>query len=206
MPQPSQQRISDADRQRVTERLQAAVGVGRLTLAEFEQRLSAVLAARTLGEVEPFVADLPGGAVSAPAPEYVALRTRAASLKRRGQWVVARRTLVVAKSGSVKLDFTDALIAHPEVTIELDVQSGSTTLVYTACSRPQSQDPVCTSLCVASNERDGWSSATRVAFGGGAGERVARSETTQYIWLNADLNGMQRFAARDLQTRSRGMV
>jgi len=129
VPQPSQQRISDADRQRVTERLQAAVGVGRLTLAEFEQRLSAVLAARTLGEVEPFVADLPGGAVSAPAPEYVALRTRAASLKRRGQWVVARRTLVVAKSGSVKLDFTDALIAHPEVTIELDVQSGSTTLV-----------------------------------------------------------------------------
>jgi len=109
--------------------LQAAVGVGRLTLAEFEQRLNAVLAARTLGEVEPFVADLPGGPVSAPAPEYVELPTRAASLKRRGQWVVARRTLVAAKSGSVKLDFTDALIAHPEVTIELDVQSGSTTPV-----------------------------------------------------------------------------
>ncbi len=109
--------------------MQAAVGVGRLTLAEFEQRLNAVLAARTLGEVEPFVADLPGGPVSAPAPEYVELPTRAASLKRRGQWVVARRTLVAAKSGSVKLDFTDALIAHPEVTIELDVQSGSTTPV-----------------------------------------------------------------------------
>ena len=127
MPQPSQERLSDADREQLTERLQAAVSAGRLSLAEFEQRLSAVLAARTRGEVEPLVADLPGGPVSAP--DYVELRTRAAGLKRRGQWVVARHTLVVAKAGSVKLDFTDALIAHPEVTIELDVQSGSTTLV-----------------------------------------------------------------------------
>src|SRR6266498_1845992 len=75
---------------------------------------------------------------------------------------------------------------------------------YTACSRPQSQDPVCTSLCVVSNERDGWSSATRVAFGGGAGERVARSATTQNIWLNADSNGMQRFGETCKRGRGHG--
>ena len=43
--------------------------------------------------------------------------------------MVARRLQVTAKAGSVKLDFTDALIAHRVVEIELDVLAGSTTLV-----------------------------------------------------------------------------
>ncbi|WP_248963547.1 DUF1707 SHOCT-like domain-containing protein [Sphaerisporangium perillae] len=121
--------MSDADRERVAQSLQSALGEGRLTLEEFEQRLSGVLAARTFGEVEAFVADLPGSLVTAPAPERVELRTTAATLKRGGRWVVARLLVVVAKAGSVKLDFTDALIAHRVVEIELDVYAGSTTLV-----------------------------------------------------------------------------
>jgi hypothetical protein len=75
------------------------------------------------------VADLPGGPVSAPAPEHAELRTTAASLKRQGRWVVARRLQVSAKAGSVKLDFTDALIAHRVVDIDLNVTAGSTTIV-----------------------------------------------------------------------------
>jgi hypothetical protein len=46
--------------------------------------------------------------------------------------VVARRLTVTAKAGSVKLDFTDAVIAHHVVEIELNVVGGSTTLVLPA--------------------------------------------------------------------------
>ncbi|HKT00015.1 MAG TPA: DUF1707 domain-containing protein [Rugosimonospora sp.] len=129
VPEPPQVRMSDADRERVSERLRKAAGEGRLTLDEFEQRLAGVLAARTFAEVEPYVADLPGGPVLPLAPEYAELRTTAASLKRRGAWVVARRLQVTAKAGSVKLDFTEALIAHRVVEIDLNVSAGSTTLV-----------------------------------------------------------------------------
>jgi hypothetical protein len=129
VPDPSTVRMSDADREAVAERLRKAVGEGRLTLDEFEQRVSGVLAARTFGDVEPFVADLPGGPASPPAPEQAELRTTAASLKRRGRWVVPRRLRVTAWAGSVKLDFTEALIAHHLVEIELNVSAGSTVLV-----------------------------------------------------------------------------
>ncbi len=123
-------RMSDADREKVAERLNRAVGEGRLTLDEFEQRMSGVLAARTFGEVEPYVADLPGGPVAPPpAPERAELRTTASSLKRQGRWVVPRQLWVSAKAGSVKLDFTDAVIAHHVVVIDLDVVAGTTTLV-----------------------------------------------------------------------------
>ncbi|MFC4531553.1 DUF1707 SHOCT-like domain-containing protein [Sphaerisporangium dianthi] len=128
-PRSPEWRMSDADRERVAERLQAAAGEGRLSQEEFEQRLSGVLAARTFGEVEQYVADLPGAAISIPVQERGELRTTAAGLKRRGRWVVPRQLLVTAKAGSVKLDFTDALISHPVVEIYLDVVAGSTTLV-----------------------------------------------------------------------------
>ncbi|GAA3614091.1 DUF1707 domain-containing protein [Nonomuraea rosea] len=121
--------MSDADRERLAARLHAAVGEGRLTLEEFEQRLSGVLGARTFGEVEPYVADLPGGPVTAHAAERTELRTVASSLKRHGHWVVPRVLRVSAKVGSVKLDFTDAVIPHQVVEIELDVYAGSTTIV-----------------------------------------------------------------------------
>lgn len=129
VPEPPPVRMSDADREAVAERLRTAVGEGRLTLDEFEQRVAGVFAARTFAEVEPFVADLPGGPVAPRAPEQAELRTTAASLKRTGRWVVARRVRVTARAGSVKLDFTEALIAHPVVEIELNVSAGSTTLV-----------------------------------------------------------------------------
>jgi hypothetical protein len=121
--------MSDADRQQVIERLRGAVGEGRLTLEEFEQRLSSVLAARTFGDVTPYVADIPGAPLTVSVPDYSELRTTASTLKRHGRWVVPRRLRVSAKAGSVKLDFTDALIAHRVVEIELQAWAGTTTLV-----------------------------------------------------------------------------
>jgi hypothetical protein len=124
--------MSDADRNRVVERLQAALGEGRLSLEEFEQRLSPVLTARTFSEVAPYLADIPGSALAAPIPEFTELRTTAAALRRRGRWVVPRRLLVTARAGSVKLDFVDAVIGHDVVEIELNVSAGTTTLVLPA--------------------------------------------------------------------------
>jgi len=52
-------RVSDADRDRVAERLRGAAGEGRLTADELEERLERALSARTDAELEPLVADLP---------------------------------------------------------------------------------------------------------------------------------------------------
>src|SRR5207302_7912443 len=52
-------RASDADRERVAERLREHAGAGRLSMDELSERLETVFAARTLGELEPPLADLP---------------------------------------------------------------------------------------------------------------------------------------------------
>jgi Domain of unknown function (DUF1707) len=53
-------RASDADREQVAERLRHATAEGRLAAEELEERLEAVFAARTYGELDGLVADLPG--------------------------------------------------------------------------------------------------------------------------------------------------
>jgi hypothetical protein len=59
-------RIGDADRERVADRLRQAAGEGRLSPEELEERLGAAFAARTAGELEPLVADLPPEPEPAP--------------------------------------------------------------------------------------------------------------------------------------------
>ena len=56
----SRLRASDADRDTVAERLYDATLEGRLLAEELDQRLGLALSARTHGELEPLVADLPG--------------------------------------------------------------------------------------------------------------------------------------------------
>jgi fatty acid desaturase len=53
-------RASDEDRERVVDRLRHAAGEGRLLTEELEERLSAVFSARTYGELDAVVSDLPG--------------------------------------------------------------------------------------------------------------------------------------------------
>lgn len=57
----SQVRASDADRDRVAEILRDALAEGRLTAEEHSERIDAVYAAKTVGELEPVVRDLPVG-------------------------------------------------------------------------------------------------------------------------------------------------
>jgi hypothetical protein len=52
-------RASDADREHIAERLRKAAAEGRILTEELEHRLTAAFSARTYGELEPLVADLP---------------------------------------------------------------------------------------------------------------------------------------------------
>jgi hypothetical protein len=56
-------RASDADREQVAEQLRHATAEGRLSPDELEERLEAVFAARTYGDLDALVADLPGQTV-----------------------------------------------------------------------------------------------------------------------------------------------
>lgn len=61
---PDDMRISDAERGEVQDRLRRAHDIGQLDLGEFDERVQAVWAARTRGELARVTADLP-----APPPE-----------------------------------------------------------------------------------------------------------------------------------------
>jgi hypothetical protein len=59
VPSESQIRASDADRDHVAVLLQEHHAAGRLTAEEFAERMEAALCARTLGELDELLADLP---------------------------------------------------------------------------------------------------------------------------------------------------
>ena len=53
-------RVSDAERERVAERLRTHAADGRLAVEELEERLAGAFSARTRADLEPLLADLPG--------------------------------------------------------------------------------------------------------------------------------------------------
>lgn len=112
-------RIGDADREHIAALLQRAVGQGMLTLDEFSDRMDAAMAARTRGELDAVVADLPG---TRPAEQTAAapLHATMSSIKRSGTWLVPELVTVRSRLSSVGLDFTQADIRTPVVTIEFD--------------------------------------------------------------------------------------
>jgi Domain of unknown function (DUF1707) len=121
--------MSDAEREQVVARLQHAVGEGRLTLPEFEERVTAVLHARTYADVEPHLADLPAVSGQPVVREVVELRNHASGLKRDGRWIVPRRLVLSSKAGSTKLNFVQAVFTSSSVEIDIEVTAGSTELV-----------------------------------------------------------------------------
>lgn len=56
-------RASDADREQVAERLRGAATEGRLLADELDDRLGAALSARTYGELDALVSDLPATSI-----------------------------------------------------------------------------------------------------------------------------------------------
>lgn len=77
-------RASDSDREHVAERLRHATSEGRLTRDELEERLEALYGARTYGDLDALVADLP-----------VPYASRQPGLRIR-RWVVAAGAVTLA--------------------------------------------------------------------------------------------------------------
>jgi hypothetical protein len=75
-------RASDADREAVAATLNEALAVGRLDPVEFQSRLDATFAARTLAELEPITRDLPAVAPGESASRPDAGSTRKGLLAR----------------------------------------------------------------------------------------------------------------------------
>lgn len=123
-------RASDADRDRIADILRDALAEGRLDAEEHSERIDAVYRAKTLGELEPIVRDLPAGArprreperdygygpdeTSGPADNLVAIFS---STTRKGRWRVGRRTNAFALFGNIEIDLTEALFAQRLTTV-----------------------------------------------------------------------------------------
>jgi hypothetical protein len=121
-------RISDAERDSVASILRDAAGEGRLDLEELDERLNAVYAAKTYGDLEPITRDLPSTSSS---PATVVPRgdrfggvptSRTAvgimsGFQRKGAWVVPETFNAFAFWGGGQLDLREAKFAGPEVTI-----------------------------------------------------------------------------------------
>jgi len=130
----SELRASHEDRDRVVELLRVSAGDGRLTAEELDERLELAMTARTYGELARLVADLPaaGSVVSAPAPrvkDVVRIDTGSGHTVRNGRWIVPQRIEARIRSGQLKLDFTQAVIAQPSLQLDAEVRSGRILLI-----------------------------------------------------------------------------
>jgi hypothetical protein len=78
-----QMRASDADRERVVERLRTALQEGRLDLGEYDERMQQAYAARTYGDLDGLLTDLP--VASPPVP---AARAEVKPKSPTAEWIV----------------------------------------------------------------------------------------------------------------------
>jgi hypothetical protein len=130
-------RVSNDDRERVAQVLHNAMAEGRLTVNELEERLDKVYAAKTFGDLEPMLRDLPVGNVGPQLPMPVApsplpvpsgrIGGRGTSsgavaimsgTGRKGMWTVPPTFTSFAMMGGVEIDLTEARFEDAETTIQ----------------------------------------------------------------------------------------
>jgi hypothetical protein len=104
-------RASDRERDAVLQRVQEAFAEGRLNDAEFDERMRSALTARTHGELDALLSDLPAAAGDAPAvsrgPGRYAIALKS-SVRRAGRWRVPERYTTVVYKGDGWLDLRAA--------------------------------------------------------------------------------------------------
>ncbi|MER6638693.1 MULTISPECIES: DUF1707 SHOCT-like domain-containing protein [Streptomyces] len=133
-------RASDADRDRIADILREAMAEGRLTADEHAERVDLVYRAKTVGELQPLVRDLPAsssGAAPGPASQPYAygpepqdgptdnLVAIFSSATRKGRWRVGPRTNAFSLFGSVEIDLTEALFSQRLTVINATAIFGS---------------------------------------------------------------------------------
>nr|WP_202557351.1 DUF1707 domain-containing protein [Streptomyces sp. SID5789] len=126
-------RASDADRDRVADMLRDALAEGRLTADEHAERVEGVLAAKTVGELDVFVRDLPAAHRDRPAAAPAPNRPTAGAIPpdadenvvavfssavRKGRWRASRRIHAYAVFGSVEIDLSEAVFEYQQVVIK----------------------------------------------------------------------------------------
>lgn len=138
----SELRASDADRDRIADLLRDALAEGRLTADEHAERVEGVLNAKTVGELDVFIQDLPiahqhratpgyapapnrptDGAIPADADDNVVAVF--SSAMRKGRWRAGRRMHAYAVFGSVEIDLSEAIFEHQQVVIKAISVCGS---------------------------------------------------------------------------------
>ncbi|MET7784532.1 DUF1707 domain-containing protein [Streptomyces mirabilis] len=132
---PPELRASHADRDQVVDVLRIAAGDGRLTADELDERLEAALSARTLSELTTLTADLPPvsatvGGSGAEVKDVVRIeQVHSGAVERVGRWVVPRRLELAVTYCEVTLDFTDAVITHGTLRIDVGMTGKTLTLI-----------------------------------------------------------------------------
>src|SRR3569623_78870 len=118
---PSQLRISDADRHQVAEVLREAAGEGRIDFEELDQRLEATYAARTYADLVPITFDLPDLSSATGPPTRPSAEERhlaiLSGLERKGVWTVPARMTVNCFMGGAALDLRQAQFPSRDVVI-----------------------------------------------------------------------------------------
>jgi hypothetical protein len=120
-------RASDAERDAVAARLNAAVGEGRLTLEEYGDRVAEVYAARTRGDLAPLLHDLPASVPASAVPVVAPAAAGAlfGPIKRGGRWRLDTDTELGVVCGAVKLDLRGAEITAPDITLGVHTVFGT---------------------------------------------------------------------------------
>lgn len=136
-------RASDQDRDRTAEVLREAAAEGRLSLAELDERLDAVYAAKTYAELEPVIRDLPTtGTAPVPAAGVADVAGRfggratsssaiavMGGFSRKGEWVVPKQFTAVTVMGGGEIDMRQARFAEREVTIHAVAVMGGISII-----------------------------------------------------------------------------
>ena len=124
-------RIGDAERDATEARLHRAVSQGALTLDEFSDRMTLVLAAKTQSELDEVLADLPA-APPPPAARGPVRRWLVAIMsgeETRGRWRPAPTTNAVAVMGGVEVDLRDAEVDPEGFTLNATAVMGGVEVV-----------------------------------------------------------------------------
>jgi len=142
---PSQMRISDADRQRVADVLRDAAGDGRLDLDELEERLELTWHAKTYGELVPITLDLqapgpaphPASPVRRPDPGLPAVGHNSSiaimsETARKGVWAVPEHHSAFALMGAVVIDLRQAQLSAHETLINASAIMGEVKVIVPA--------------------------------------------------------------------------
>lgn len=134
-------RASNEDRERVARVLQTAMSEGRITVAELEERLDSVYAAKTVAELVPVTHDLPGAQVTFLKPTVPSMQPASpvpingtvargnlvaimSGVERKGSWTAPAHLNLVAIMGGIELDFTGATLSAMDTVINVTAIMG----------------------------------------------------------------------------------